>query len=145
MNQLKEALEFYDKVISSTVEERIAVGSDHIDWLIAAARKANEDYTTEITDLRNSLRTVYDSLLRSSYAYDKGCKDLIDVIITLSDRIQDPIYIGVDPAVDENTVNKILEEIEKDESPANVPLIKSVSESTKKRILNIIKSIKDKM
>lgn len=37
---LKKAVEFYDRVRSgATPDERIAVGQDHLDWLISAAKE----------------------------------------------------------------------------------------------------------
>jgi hypothetical protein len=35
---LKNAVEFFDKVQASSEEEKIAVGHDHWDWLISAAK-----------------------------------------------------------------------------------------------------------
>jgi hypothetical protein len=42
---LKDALEFYDKVDALKFEsnDRIAVGTDHIEWLVKATRTAVED------------------------------------------------------------------------------------------------------
>lgn len=37
--ELARAIKFFDEVRASSEDERIAVGSDHWDWLISAARK----------------------------------------------------------------------------------------------------------
>jgi hypothetical protein len=39
LNDLKNAVEFYDNVQSSSAEDRAAVGMDHIDLLLYAARE----------------------------------------------------------------------------------------------------------
>lgn len=39
IDELKESLEFFDKVKQSSQEEQIAVGTDHWNWLETAARK----------------------------------------------------------------------------------------------------------
>lgn len=40
--ELREAVEFLDRVLASSPEERAAVGSDHLNWLERAARQAAE-------------------------------------------------------------------------------------------------------
>lgn len=40
MTELRHALEFFDKVMSASHDEQTAVGTDHYDRLILAARKA---------------------------------------------------------------------------------------------------------
>jgi len=42
-NDLAEALEFYDKYLNSSAEERRAAGDDAIKWVIEAARKSSVD------------------------------------------------------------------------------------------------------
>lgn len=37
--ELREAIEFFDKVQASSADEKLAVGRDHWDWLEAAARQ----------------------------------------------------------------------------------------------------------
>lgn len=44
---LYKALEFFDRVMECTPEERIAVGSDHWVWVLEEARKA-VDHTKEL-------------------------------------------------------------------------------------------------
>lgn len=38
--ELKNAIEFFDRVRASSEDERVAVGQDHWNWLENAARKA---------------------------------------------------------------------------------------------------------
>ena len=38
INDLTKALDFYNKVVSCNTDERIAVGTDHWDWLLSAVR-----------------------------------------------------------------------------------------------------------
>lgn len=38
LNDLENAVEFFNKVQAATLEEKQAVGSDHYDWLVSAAR-----------------------------------------------------------------------------------------------------------
>lgn len=40
LSELKRAADFYEKVKNGPADERMAVGCDHIDWLIEAALKA---------------------------------------------------------------------------------------------------------
>ena len=39
-SECREAIEFFDRVMQATPEERAAVGADHVDWVIQACRKA---------------------------------------------------------------------------------------------------------
>jgi hypothetical protein len=42
LSELSEAVQFFDKVNAASEDERIAVGSDHHDWLERAAKKVVE-------------------------------------------------------------------------------------------------------
>lgn len=39
VEELQKALEFFDKINKASVDEQMAVGKDHYDWLESAARK----------------------------------------------------------------------------------------------------------
>ena len=45
MNNLTKAFEFYDKVVALKwdSDEKLAIGTDHITWVIEAARQAAKD------------------------------------------------------------------------------------------------------
>ncbi len=38
LENAKAAVEFFDKVQASSSDERIAVGRDHVDWILTACR-----------------------------------------------------------------------------------------------------------
>lgn len=40
LHNCKRAIEFYDKVINASSDERFAAGKDHIQWIVAACRVA---------------------------------------------------------------------------------------------------------
>jgi hypothetical protein len=42
ITELADAMDFYDRVESSTLDEKIAVGRDHHDWIMRAARRGAE-------------------------------------------------------------------------------------------------------
>jgi hypothetical protein len=42
IKELAAAVEFYDRVLASTLDAKIAVGQDHHNWIMSAARKAAE-------------------------------------------------------------------------------------------------------
>ena len=43
LHELRRAVDFFRQVQSATREEKIAVGVDHIDWLISAASSVVEE------------------------------------------------------------------------------------------------------
>lgn len=53
-SNLESALDFYRKTIDSTLEERAAVGRDHINWLV----NASEDAARHIAVLEKLVRYV---------------------------------------------------------------------------------------
>lgn len=44
LSELKDAMDFYDKVKKLKGDERLAVGTDHYDWLILAADRVIKAY-----------------------------------------------------------------------------------------------------
>lgn len=42
IKELADALDFFDRVVASSTEERIAVGQDHWNWILSAVRKVVE-------------------------------------------------------------------------------------------------------
>ena len=41
-NECREAIDFYDRVIASDSSEQLAVGTDHIEWIVRATRRVAE-------------------------------------------------------------------------------------------------------
>ena len=79
--ELSNAIEFYDRVLNSTGDERTAVGNDHHEWLVQAARSLSKEY--------NRLPPFIDNVARNEDMSPRGYLRLLldndgDVIVAVA-------------------------------------------------------------
>ncbi len=59
MNNLKSAIDFFDKVVQCTPRERIAIGTDHYTNLLFETRKCEKDFETMVSYLITGTGDLY--------------------------------------------------------------------------------------
>ena len=78
-NDLVKALEFFDRVMECSPEERIAVGSDHWIWVLKEARKA--------VDYIEKLEALLDIVTATAKNRKAKIKELADQVFDLESDI----------------------------------------------------------